>query len=422
MNGLELLRRTRFITLASLLAFAAQSLTACAPVDEPVEYRENDESTFDEVTDISHTVVKRQSIGNCWIYATAGWIESLRLRYNGEQLNVSESYITYWDWYDKLTKGEVSNGGEIETGGWWGRAGDIILQRGLMMEGDFLPEEATMEMSQAQRRALTAINESIRSGALSTPEARRDGTIVRRELDRAFGLRPELIEEMNRVFGPDGRRTLADARVARRFIKRPTEIVVGTARTSTGGRRNITLADVIGTSRNPWNPDQRRGAYAWNGWAYPRDPAARREFIRRVQRAMNDGHPVIISWLVDFNALDNQGAFRLDELQRRGIGRQGGHLTVLEDYVVDNVPGYGTLGLGLLPPEQREAALQGTVRFFRIKNSWGANRTDRASQGGYYDLYMDYLNGPITWREGESDNAPTTQRTPLSSVVLPPGY
>jgi hypothetical protein len=85
------------------------------------------------------------------------------------------------------------------------------------------------------------------------------------------------------------------------------------------------------------------------------------------------------------------------------------------------VPG-GTLGLGVLSPAQRTQALQGTLRFFRIKNSWGARRPDRSSHDGYYDLYMTYLNGPIAWKLSEDANAPTTPRTPISSFILPPGY
>ena len=48
--------------------------------------------------------VKRQSIGNCWIYASVGWVESLHLRATGEVYDLSETYVSYWDWYEKLVK------------------------------------------------------------------------------------------------------------------------------------------------------------------------------------------------------------------------------------------------------------------------------------------------------------------------------
>ena len=33
------------------------------------------------VTEVSHTDVERQSIGNCWLYAAATWVESMNLSY-----------------------------------------------------------------------------------------------------------------------------------------------------------------------------------------------------------------------------------------------------------------------------------------------------------------------------------------------------
>ena len=104
-------------------------------------------------------------------------------------------------------------------------------------------------------------------------------------------------------------------------------------------------------------------------------------------------------------------------------GRQGGHLTSMEDYqVVVRQPGQPerTLRAGELASEadQDLAARYGTLEFIRIKNSWGTARDPSGTSffGGYNDLYVDYLNGPITWT---ADMAP---RTPLSSVILPPGY
>jgi hypothetical protein len=354
------------------------------------------DSASDDVTDISQTAIRRQSIGNCWIYATVGWAEALHKRQTGMDTNLSESYLTWWHWYDQITNGEATD--HVETGGHWGVAGDIITRHGLVMEGDFIPSEANSELSEAQRRALTAVDEALRTGELRERTARTPAR-VRALLDRAFG---------------------TDMAAAERRAVRANAYAAGRS-----GTRTLYLSDMLGTARSTWNPDQRSGTYAWRGVAYPYRASDRTTFLRRVLRAMNDGHPVIISWLVDFNALDNEGDFELQQLQSAGmVGRQGGHLSVLHDYVVDNVPGVpgGTLGLGVLSPAQRTQALQGTLRFFRIKNSWGARRPDRSSHDGYYDLYMTYLNGPIAWKLSEDANAPTTPRTPISSFILPPGY
>lgn len=66
-----------------------------------------------DVTDVHHTPSKRQSIGNCWLYATATWVESLALTETNESHNISETYWTYWHWYDSLRFA----GDEINTGG-----------------------------------------------------------------------------------------------------------------------------------------------------------------------------------------------------------------------------------------------------------------------------------------------------------------
>ena len=136
------------------------------------------------VSDVQHTAVKRQSIGNCWLYATSTWAESLHLSATGASVNLSESYWTYWDWYYKLV-GSTRN--TIETGGSWGLASSIIRKHGFMLEGDFLPAEAEAQLSEVQRDAELAINESLKNGDLKDPRERTPENVTT-ALNKAFGV------------------------------------------------------------------------------------------------------------------------------------------------------------------------------------------------------------------------------------------
>jgi hypothetical protein len=161
-----------------------------------------------------------------------------------------------------------------------------------------------------------------------------------------------------------------------------------------------------------------------------------------VQRALHDAQPVIIVWDVDFNAMESgpgelQGSFNRTTLNEAGgPGQQGGHTTVLEDYQAVTAE-YGLLAAGdTLDPDDpgdqaKLAALlepSTEIRFFRIKNSWGALRDDRSSAPGfpgYHDLYLDYLDGPIPWCPSvgaKSAETCTYTTVPLISLMLPPGY
>ena len=177
----------------------------------------------------------------------------------------------------------------------------------------------------------------------------------------------------------------------------------------------------------------------WQEVSYPYWEGGRRDFQIRLQRALHAQAPVVITWLVDFNAMegkpgDLQGSFNMTTLKAAGAGRQGGHMTVLEDYQVMTEE-FGLLKAGVtLDPsnpddaKKLEAALLpgSQVQFLRIKNSWGALRDDRSSVAGfpgYHDLYMDYLNGPIAWcSEGQSGSQCRGSETPFEEVVLPPGF
>jgi hypothetical protein len=397
-------------------------LAGCDPAGGP---QTGVDSTSRAIVDVSHSAVERQSIGNCWIYAEASWVEAMALAANpGKELDVSQSYWTYWHWFDQL------NGfppGEIETGGFQFTAHQIVLDRGVMFEGEFVPEDGDDEMSFRQDEALSTINDALSSGEIDGS----DGKKIRDLLDDAWQLSPEVRAQLDKAFGEDGQQTLRQgASVAGTKIVEPTDVAARFTERQQGGQtvtRDSNLADAI---------DQ------WNTINYPFNAAQRRQFLQRVQRALHDRQPVIITWDVDFNALENaegplRGSFNMQTLTASGgPGHQGGHMTILEDYEAETTQ-FGTLKAAVtLDPskaadaQKLQAALADStkIKFLRIKNSWGTKRTDRAFAPGfpgYHDLHLDYLNGPIKFCPNEENPTAencTDETVPLGAVQLPPGY
>jgi hypothetical protein len=407
------LTSVRWLSFGSLVALSLACSIGCS-ISSGEEFEGEDDLSVDNtdqaIVDVKNTPVKRQSIGNCWLYATASWSESINLAATGSAFNVSESYWTYWHWFDELTRGYVST--EVETGGSYEVASEIIKNYGLMAEADFIPEEANAEMSARQASALAAINASVKSGALKDPSARRDRALVRRELDKAWGLKPTVTAELDKVFGTDVSKNLRSSRTytAGTHVVRPTNFKVKYKNGSTGSTRTTTLRTAV---------DE------WKSVSYPNWGATtRRDFQIRFQKALNDAQPVIVSWFVDFNAMSRQGTF---DAPPATPGRQGGHMTVMEDYAIDAVPGFGALEAGTIANDaQKKAALDpaAKIRFIRIKNSWGAYRPDRwdtSTMPGFHDLYMKYLDGPVKHcPEGQTTGC--WDDVPLNDVVLPPGY
>jgi hypothetical protein len=428
MLSLEWFRRARWISLGLALAMSPSALVGCAPSEEdPAPY---EDGAIDEIANVTQTAVKRQSIGNCWIYATLGWVESMNRTRTGVSANYSESYVTFWDWFTKITSGGSGVGSTttnnvttrtIETGGSWQLAATLIKQRGIMTEGDFIPDEATAEMSARQAAAERIVNQSLSDGGeLATLEARRDGARVFAVLARAWSLSPSVVTTLKNVFGNGGEKRFdsysSRATSTRTRAKPASSILVRTAVRSgtTVTQVNTTLADVL--------PG---GTYAWRAYDYPGtwNTSARPEAMRRMLRALNADAPVIVSWLVDFNALDNSGAFRMEQLRTAARpGRQGGHLTVLHDYQA-TVAGGRVLAAGQpASVADRELALTVMPDFIRVKNSWGVSRSDRASMQGYYDLYLTYLHGPIDWVNESNPMGPRSQYAPLNEMIIPQGF
>jgi C1A family cysteine protease len=110
---LDPVRGARAIALVTLAASPASACTA-----QTAEGKDPVDGASDSITDVNHTKVKRQSIGNCWTYATATWVESMALSATHEELDTSESYTTFWHWYNQIG----SRTTEIQTGGSWSDA------------------------------------------------------------------------------------------------------------------------------------------------------------------------------------------------------------------------------------------------------------------------------------------------------------
>jgi hypothetical protein len=393
----------------------------------------------DAIVDVANSSVERQSIGNCWIYAHASWIEAMHLQVAGEQVDLSQSYWTYWHWFDQITGSLARRDGSasVSTGGSWSTANGIVKRYGMLSEEAFVPEDGALEISWRQSDALARINASLSTGALSTRAARADRALVRRELDHAWGLSASVVAMLDGVFGADVARTFSgrgDARavVGESALLDPATYPVAYAKRTVSRRteRVDIVQSTVSRAMTDW-----RTAYYW-----PEDRAT----LQRAQRALHARQPAILTWDVDFNAMESnptselRGSFNLATLQSHGApGSQGGHMVVLEDYEVDTTD-YGRLlaGQTLDPTLSDDAAKlaaalrdDSQVRFWRVKNSWGTARPDRGSAPGfpgYHDLYMDYLNGPIAWCPDADRSAPDfkcTQTTvPLQSFVLPPGF
>ena len=125
--------------------------------------------------------------------------------------------------------------------------------------------------------------------------------------------------------------------------------------------------------------------------------------------------------MIDFNAMNSEdGTFKASTLAAAdGPGRQGGHMLVLEDYVVDNVPGVGRIDEGDVSDEMKQLALTGDLAYLVTKNSWSDKVTE-----GYHRFYIDYLDGQLGWKGADAtdDDPRLSYYTTLSGFILPPGY
>lgn len=342
------------------------------------------------VTDVDHTSVKRQSIGNCWIYAQSTWLESLIKTHSGEDVNVSESYWTYWHWHDQIVGSYIS---EVQTGGWWYESNRILERHGWVLESEFVEVEDELEMSASQAAALAYINTQLAEGGSLERREDRTPENVRRELNIGFG---------------------AEIEVAEAVARSMDDTYVG---------ENITVRDALyGSEETRWNQVSFPRVYGEDALPSESQQLVRDELMVRVRRALNDRQPVVMTMMIDFNALDvNDQTFKAETLRAAGfMGTQGGHMVVLSDYTVNNAPGFGYIGEGVVTDEMKEAALAGDIVLLKAKNSWGTNRPDRGLTDGFTRFDWEYLTSTLAWRWGDTDES--SFYTTLTNFVLPPGY
>lgn len=413
----------------TLLRWFAPAVLAIAPLLAGCTGDPSSQSN--DITDVQHTDVERQSIGNCWLYAEASWAESMHLAATGEKFDASQSYWTYWHWYQQILD-ETPD--QIETGGFFSVAGEIVLARGLMAEAKFVKEDTTSEMSSRQKTALDKINTELKTGKLKDAASRSNRVLVRQVLDDAWQLTSTVKGQLTKAFGKDYSKTFETGALSKgTSVIAPKDFVVQYTERLTDPNKPTVKKTSLDVAIDEWS----EANYPTYG------DSSKRNFQIRVQKALHDAQPIVITWKVDFNAMESydealRGSFNLTTLKKAGkAGHQGGHMTVLEDYEATLKD--GTLlkaGVTLDPTKAEDkakldAALLPTtaVKFFRIKNSWGAFRDDRSSVAGmpgYHDLYMDYLNGPIAWcpdaTEPKSAASCTGKATPFEAVILPPGY
>jgi hypothetical protein len=371
----------RSLLLSAVLAIAPFAVGCVA--DDSVG------SGSSDITDVNHTDVERQSIGNCWLYAEASWVESMHLSATGVKFDISQSYWTYWHWYEQILDEGI--GSEIETGGGFDVASDIVLARPHHRD-EVHQGGRGRARCRAPEAALTKINDELKTAASRTMSARMNPALVRQVLDEAWQLTSSVKGALTKAFGKDGQKTFDSARHhqghldhrALRLRGRSTPSASPT-RTSPHGQEDDPRRRHRRVERGLL-PDVRRSSTA--SAATSRSACRRRCTTGRPWSS--PGTWTSTRWRAPTHAAR---LVQPDDAQEgREAGRQGGHMTVLEDYEADHArtSARSQGGRHARPEQPRRTrpsstprcSPRRTVKFFRVKNSWGAFRDDRSSAPG----------------------------------------
>jgi hypothetical protein len=379
----------------------------------------------DAITDIPETPVKEQLVGNCWIYATLGWVESLHLAHTGEELNLSESYFTYLHWFMRLTSDRFvfDVRGDFNTGDFFGYGEEIIARYGLMDEGAFISTEADVDRSARQEAAERVVKEALEPGGdLATKEQRSDPANVRAVLNRAFALPASVSAKLTRAFGAELSRTRGHgATLSGAGFRDPAKIVVAPPKDG----RPVTLDDAVGEL----DPDrqlgpsrdrgERRGALAWVRVPFGDTPEARAATTLRLKKALNAGFPVPIDWYPAWASMRaSDGSFH----EPMDLSQKGGwHSSLVHDYEVTLADGT-VLAAGT--PVHDPALLARTlepdtrIEFLRFKNSWG-RETGPLGARGFTDATWLYLATDFDRSAIDYDEHPE-RGAAVDAFILPP--
>ena len=350
------------------------------------------------VSSVAHTPVKRQSVGNCWLFALASWMESLSLT-RGLTLDVSESYWTYWDWFERLTDGRAA---VLSAGGDWQRAIELSNRYGWVAEDVFFVPEEAMNDVDRQGCAEDFINKELaEDGRLfDRGDEARDPERVRTILNEAFTCGSSIPVDAVAI------REQSSLSIQDTLLRQPTEDV------------DRSMDELMRSWKSTSNPYSRADLRSLKKLPSMEVLDRFAEIEKRIKRAVNDNMPVILSWHVDFNAVDRNGTFNTKTLARKGYSSEGGgHMVVLRDYTVTNVPDIGRLGEGEMGSELKEAALLGDLDYLVVKNSWGSDRADRP--------WLKTGDSRITWDYLQQRFSPPgirLNRPMFFAAVLPPGY
>lgn len=409
-------------------------LGACAEIDEndnlPVDDSGYSSEKITSTKDVS--TVKDQSIGNCSLYAFASFIETMNKSATQKELDISESYWSFWYWFDQIANGEPK--GELETGVNEEIAFKLINRYGMMLERDFIPEEENVQRSLRQNSAYDHMEKWLNTKPFGSFFSPRVGTRARRkivlnQLKDAWGLNPEVIQKIDAVFGNDVSKTLDRKYIATppgHTVLRDVDVRVRIPNYAASMR-----AKSIVFSTNSTVKDLYVGS---NAFVEEKYTVHDRKFWQASQRSLHAGVPVLSTWLVDFNARTNRSRFSRASVEQRGPGNQGRHMTIMVDYSATLADGR-TFKVGETVTDSNilnnllcdDTTLLGVM----MKNSWGGDPTADRNQEiipGFVFIEMDYLNGPLKLckrnRVGGTDvyNCPDTTTGMIDILISPVFY
>jgi hypothetical protein len=406
----------RFLKLSAPVALAL--LVGCA--------QSADDATNDQaITNTPETRVKEQAVGNCWIYATMGWIESMHFAHAKEELNLSESYITYLHWFMRITSDRFvfDKDGEWNTGDFIGYGEEIVVRYGLMDEGAFISSEATVDRSSRQEAAEEYVKAALKpNGALGTPEKRKDKANVRDVLNKAFKLAPSVSSKLTRAFGADLSKTRGHgANISAAGFRDPAKIIVG----KTKDGKELTLDDAFGeldparlvTATR--DRGERRGPFAWQRVAFGKTAEELAAVTLRVKKTLNAGFSVPLDWYPAWASMrDDDGSFH----EPINLARKGGwHSSLVHDYQLKLADGTVLpAGTPVTDPKVLDKTLApgATIELLRFKNSWGRETGPLAARG-YTDATWAYLATDFD-RTAIDYDEPAERGAAIDAFILPP--